>query len=271
MREVVWSRPTDMASRRTPPAAKRSTLFVNSVEKALGVLKVFDSTRPRLTLSQIAALAEMDLSTAQRFVHTLTELGYLDKDPETKNYSLSPQVFELSYRYQISHELLHRAAPYIQQLSIQLGETANLTVLHGSDIVYVYRVLGQHMLNVKTVLGARQPAYCTAPGLAMMAWLPRDEVDAILSASELVAHTPYTVADPKAIRQRLEKARAAGYAHTEEEYILGAISTAAAVRDSQGRILGAINVAVTKHRWKAEDEPRFADLVISTASAIMSR
>lgn len=260
-----------MATRHASPAGKRSTLFVNSVEKALGVLKVFDATRPRLTLSQIAALAEMDMSTAQRFVHTLTELGYLDKDPETKNYSLSPQVFDLSYRYQISHELIHRAAPYIQQLSIQLGETANLTVLHCTDIIYVYRVLGQHMLNVKTVLGGRQPAYCTAPGLAMMACMPLEEVDALLAASDLVAHTPYTVVDPKAIRQRLAKVRAAGYAHTEEEYLLGAISTAAAVRGPQGHIVGAINVAVTKHRWKSEDEPRFADLVISTASAIMSR
>src|SRR5947209_843532 len=57
---------------------------VNSVEKALGVLKVFDPTRPRLTPSQVASLAEKDLSTAQRFVHTLTELGYLDKDPSRK-------------------------------------------------------------------------------------------------------------------------------------------------------------------------------------------
>ena len=260
-----------MAIRPTPPTARRSTLFVNSVEKALGVLDLFDSSRPRLTLSQIAALADMDMSAAQRFAHTLTELGYLDKDPETKNYSLSPQVFDLSYRYQSSHEMIHRAAPYIQQLSLQSGETANLTVLHGNEIVYVYRILGQHMLNVKTVLGARQPAYCTAPGLAMMAWLPEQQVEAILSTSELVAHTPYTVVDPKAIRRRLVEVRASGHAHTEEEYLLGAISTSAAVRDSQGRVAGAVNLAAAKHRWKPADGARIADLVISTASAVQGR
>jgi IclR family pca regulon transcriptional regulator len=251
--------------------AARSTLFVNSVEKAMTVLKAFDASRPRLTLSQIAALADMDLSGAQRFTYTLVSLGYLSKDEETKTYSLSPQVFDLSYHYLSSNELVNRAAPYVQQLSMQLEETTNITVMHGCDIVYVFRVVGQHMLNVTTMVGARQPAYCTAPGLAMMSWMPEAEVDAILADSKLVKHTPYTVADPKAIRQRLAKVRAAGYAHTEEEYILGAISTAVAVRDVRGRVLGCVNAAVAKHRWNPSDEPRVANLLIATAAAISNR
>ncbi|MBE7416820.1 MAG: IclR family transcriptional regulator [Ideonella sp.] len=254
-----------------PQRRARSTLFVNSVEKGFAVLKAFGSARPRLTLSQIASEAEMDLSTAQRFTYTLTELGYLEKDEETKSYSLSPQVFELSYHYLNANELMQRAAPYLQQLSVQTGETTNITVLHGSDIVYVHRILSQHMLNVTTMVGARQPAFCTAPGLAMLAWLPEERVEAILAATELVKHTPYTITDPKAIRERLAKVRATGYAHTEGEYILGAISTSTAVRDSRGTIFGAINVAVAKHRWKPEDEPRIADLLITTAAAIANR
>ena len=250
----------------------RSTLFVNSVEKAMTVLKAFDASRPRLTLSQIASLADMDLSGAQRFTYTLVNLGYLNKDEETKTYSLSPQVFDLSYHYLSSNELVNRAAPYVQQLSIQTGETANVTVLHGSDIVFVYRIASPQVLISTLNVGARMPAYCAAPGLAMLAHLEEKEVDAILAATDLVKHTPHTVAQPRAIKQRLAEIRKAGYAHTEEEYFLGDISTAAAVLDSRGRVMGAVNVAVAKPRWNgAADERRIADLVISTASAISSR
>jgi IclR family transcriptional regulator, pca regulon regulatory protein len=253
-------------------AAARSTLFVNSVEKAMTVLKAFDASRPRLTLSQIATLADMDLSGAQRFTYTLLNLGYLDKDEETKTYSLSPQVFDLSYHYLSSNELVNRAAPYVQQLSMHTGETANVTVLHGSDIVFVYRIASPQVLISSLNVGARMPAYCAAPGLAMLAHLPEAEVDAILAASDLVKHTPHTVAQPRAIKQRLAEIRKAGYAHTEEEYFLGDISTAAAVLDARGRVMGAVNVAVAKPRWNgAADEQRIADLVISTASAISSR
>jgi DNA-binding IclR family transcriptional regulator len=267
------------AKRRAPaqkkpqrsPAPQRSTLFVNSVEKAVGVLKAFDASRPRLSLSQIASLADMDLSAAQRFTYTLTELGYLEKDEETKTYSLSPQVFELSYHYLSSNELVNRAAPYVQQLSLQTGETANITVLHRSDIVFVYRIASQHVLNANVMVGARMPAYCAAPGLAMLAYLPEHEVDAILAASELVQHTPHTIADPKGIKARLQAIRSAGYAHTEGEFFVGDISTAAAVRDSRGRVVGAVNLAVAKHRWNPADEPRIADLVISTAAAVSNR
>lgn len=249
----------------------RSSLFVNSVEKAMTVLKAFDASRPTLTLSQIAALAGMDLSSAQRFTYTLTELGYLDKDEESKTYSLSPQVFELTYHYLSSNELVNRAAPYVQQLSVQTGETANITVLHRSDVVFVYRIASQHVFNANIMVGARMPAFCSAPGLAMMAYLPQQESDAILAASDLVKHTPHTTTDPKAIRQRLEAIRHDGYSHTEEEFFLGDISTAAAVRDARGRVIAGVNVAIAKHRWNPADERKIADLVISAAAAISSR
>lgn len=66
--------------------------------------------------------------------------------------------------------------------------------------------------------------------------------------------------------------RAQGYAHTEDEYFVSDISTAAAITNARGRAVGAVNIAVARPRWQAErDERRFADLVISTASAISSR
>ena len=84
-----------------------------------------------------------------------------------------------------------------------------------------------------------------------------------------MAHTSHTVADPEKIRARLEKFRERGYSHTESEYYLGDISTAAAILDARGHPVAAVNVAVSRTRWHgAKDEKRIANLVIAAAEAI---
>ena len=142
-------------------------------------------------------------------------------------------------------------------------------MLDSNDIVFVLRIVSPHVLSPNVIVGTRVPAYCTAPGLAILAELPDDEVNAVLDQSKLIAHTPHTIIQPRAIKARLAAIHAVGYAHTENEYFLGDISTAAAILDANDRPMGAINVAVTKPRWNSErDERRISDLVITAAAAI---
>ncbi|WP_211463510.1 IclR family transcriptional regulator [Collimonas silvisoli] len=250
-------------------SAVDSPLYVNSVEKGMRVLMAFDGQQRQLSLSQIAALTGFDLSAAQRFTYTLTVLGYLDKDEESRKYELSPKLLDFAYHYLSSSELVTRATPYLQQLSQETEETINLTILEGTDVVFVQRIVSRHVLNPTVVTGTRIPAYCTAPGLALLSTMSDEEVDAILAASELRQHTPFTIVDPKKIKLRLVTFREQGYAHIKEEYFLGDVSTAAAVKDARGRGIGAVNVAVTKARWGADsDESRYASLVMSAARAI---
>jgi len=256
-------------AKRGRPQASESTLFVNSVEKAMRVLTVFNGKQPRLSLSQIASLSGLDLSATQRFTFTLTGLGYLVKDPFTKTYSLSPRMLDFSYYYLASNELVSRAFPYLSQLSQETEETTNITVLEGTDIIFTLRIVSQHVLNPQVITGSRLPAYCTAPGLAILAHLPPARVQGILDRSDLIAHTPHTVSDPAKILERLAGIRGKGYSHTEDEYYLGDISTAAAVLDAHGHPIGAVNVAVSRTRWRGgKDEKRIADLVIAAAAAI---
>jgi DNA-binding IclR family transcriptional regulator len=165
--------------------------------------------------------------------------------------------------------MLTRALPYLQQLGHETEEATNLTVIDGVDVIFVLRIVSRNVLQTNFVVGTRMPAYCTAPGLAMLASLPPAAADDILARSKLVRHTPYTVTNVRAIKRRLALIRERGYAHTAEEYVLGDISTAAAVTDAGGRAMAGVSVAVSKARWAAEsDERRYADLVISAAAAI---
>lgn len=249
-----------------------SSLYVQSVEKAMMVLTAFDGSKRQLSLSEIAALTGFDLSATQRFTFTLAALGYLFKDPESRKYELSPKLLDFTYHYLTSNELVSRATPYLQQLGSETEEATNLTVLDDTDIVFVLRIVSRNVFNAHVITGSRLPAYCTAPGLAILATLGDGEVEDILSRTNLIAYTPSTVHQPRKIKDRIAQIRKQGYAHTEDEYFVSDISTAAAITNSHGRAVGAVNIAVARPRWQAErDEKRFADLVISTASAISSR
>nr|WP_323024689.1 IclR family transcriptional regulator [Castellaniella sp.] len=262
--------PSRSAARgQTPVPGTESSLFVGSVEKAMRVLAAFDERHTHLSLSKIASLTGLDLSATQRFTHTLTTLGYLAKDPATKAYSPSVRLLDFAFRYAVSNEVIGRAAPYLRQLSQETEETTNITVLDGTDIVFALRIVSRHVLNSHVITGTRLPAYCTAPGLAILSQLPEPEARAILDDSELVAYTQNTVTRPERILERLRLFRQRGYAHTEDEYYMGDISTAAAIVDRQGRPVAAINVAVSRPRWQGADhERRIADLVIAAASAV---
>jgi IclR family pca regulon transcriptional regulator len=249
-----------------------SSLYVQSVEKAMMVLTAFDGSKRQLSLSEIAALTGFDLSATQRFTFTLAALGYLFKDPESRKYELSPKLLDFTYHYLTSNELVSRATPYLQQLGSETEEATNLTVLDDTDIVFVLRIVSRNVFNAHVITGSRLPAYCTAPGLAILATLGDGEIEDILSRTNLIAYTPSTVHQPRKIKDRIAQIRKQGYAHTEDEYFVSDISTAAAITNSHGRAVGAVNIAVARPRWQAErDEQRFADLVISTASAISSR
>lgn len=233
------------------------------------VLTAFNDKSTRLSLSQIADHTELDISATQRFTHTLTTLGYLVKDNFTKTYALSPRMLDFAYHYLASNEMIGRAAPYLRQLSQETEETTNVTVLDGTDIVFALRIVSRHVLNPHVITGSRLPAYCTAPGLAILAALPQQEALDILQRTNLIAHTHHTVNDIDKILARLDIIRVKGYAHTEGEYFLGDISTAAAIVGPHGRPVGAVNVAVSRTRWKGEkDEERIANLVILAARAI---
>jgi DNA-binding IclR family transcriptional regulator len=255
--------PADQAPR------KEDALMVNSVEKAFRVLSAFGRQHQTLNLSQVASETGMDVSAAQRFTHTLTKLGYLRKDAQTKRFELTAKTLDLGYHFVRSSRLLDRAMPYLMHLSKETEETVNLTVREGTEIIFVSRFLSRHVLNTDVIIGTRMPAYATAPGIAMLSRLPEDEAMAIIDASDRRAHTPSTTWQREALREKLRQSAAQGYATAFEEVYIGDASIAAVVVDHHGRPEAAVNIATSTSRYSHEEVvSRFSSLVIAAAHAI---
>ena len=243
--------------------------MVASVEKAFRVLTAFDDVHPTLSLTQLAVRTGLGRSAAQRFTHTLERLGFLRKDPATKRFELTVRTLDLAYHYARASALIERAMPYLQHLSRTTEETINLTVRDDTDIVFVSRFMSRHVLNTDVVVGTRMPAFCTAPGLAMLAALPSDDARDILARSRRQPFTSATVTAMDDLVATLATVAARGYATAFDQFYQGDLSTAAAILDRAGRPVAAINIAVSRARFTPEQaEATFSPLVVAAALSV---
>ena len=246
-----------------------SPLTVNSVIKAFRVLTAFSVSEPRLTLTQLVEKLDIDKSTAQRFTHTLLNMGYLDKDPVTKTLGMTVKVMDLAHIYLATSPLVSAALPYMVHLNAETGETVNLTVLDGPDVVFVSRIVGRNLLSTGVIIGTRLPAYVTATGLSMMSLLPPEQVQSILEQTDLRAYTPNTVYEPAKILTRLATIRSKGYTMSVNDYFSDDISIGAPILSGSGQLVGALGLTVTAQRFTPKEaETKFAKLVASVAKSV---
>ncbi|WP_339488655.1 IclR family transcriptional regulator [Pseudomonas rhizophila] len=246
-------------------------LFNQSLEKGLAVLRAFNASRRTMNLADIAQAAEINKSSAQRMIHTLEELGYVRKHPQTKRFQLTPKVMEIGYNYLAADTLVDVANPFLAELAQATGETTNLTEPDGLDMVYVARFVAPKFIPIHMPIGSRIPMYCTGSGRAFLSALPDDELTGALQASDRKRHTQYTLTEIDDIIEQIETTRRRGYAINKEELFLGDMSIAAPIIGSQGLPVAAVHVVVPSSRWTMEEaERKLAPAVIECARAIRS-
>jgi IclR family pca regulon transcriptional regulator len=256
-------------AKTAPNGDARSSLFVGSVEKAFQVLEAFRDTHRLMSMAEVARAARLDRSATQRLVHTMEQLGYIRRAPDSALYGLAPKVLTLSYNYLRSRELIERASPYLLDISRTLGETCNLQELDGHEIVFLARFPGKHLVNVDFAVGYRLPAVFTASGRAMLSKLEPAQRREIIRATPLHPVTQHTEVEPKLLLSRIDEAAARGYAIVMNQTLVGDISVAAAITDHQGRPVAAINIAVPTTRWTVEKaEEQLVPHVLLAATSI---
>jgi IclR family pca regulon transcriptional regulator len=243
--------------------------FVSTLARGMQVLEAFSRTSPQLSLTQIASKLDLDKSTAFRILYTLEQLGYLERDKRTRLYRLGLKSLQIGLTALNSLDLVQAAQPHLKDLFDKCGETTNMAVRDGREIVYVARHKTQQVLNVGLEAGSRLPVWCTSMGKAQLVDLSPDELHDLLGNDRFPPAGPNALPDLAALMVELDVVRARGYALNDEELEVGVRSVAAPVCDSGGRIVAAVNVSVPSVRVsRAELESRLAPMVVETASRI---
>lgn len=215
-----------------------------SLAKGFRILEVFDSTSPEMSLTQIAVKADLDPGTTHRLIKTLVMLGYLKQVPGAKRYYLGLKVLDLGFNSLARMDLRDSARPILRSLVGQVSEAASIGILEGGDIVYIERVQANlARLGVSVRVGSRIPAYCTALGHAILAYIPLDKRMEVLNLRERVKLTPRTPVTIPDIEERLQRVRELGYALSDQDTVNGLRVLASSILDADGHPFGAVSVA----------------------------
>ncbi len=249
---------------------ERSGDFIQSLERGLAVINSYSRDRPSQTLSEVAVITGLTRATARRVLLTLTDLGYVQQNG--RDFSLTPKVLDLGYSFLSSFHVVELAQPSMERLVDQVKESSSMSILDGSEIVYVARVPTTRIMTIALALGSRLPAYATSMGRVLLAGLPREKAEKYIAETIFEPLTRYTITDKDEFRSVLDGARADGFALVNQELEEGVRSIAAPITNGRGDVIAAMNVSchasrVSVTRMRSEYKPH----LLATAAEVSER
>jgi IclR family pca regulon transcriptional regulator len=221
----------------TRTAVDRKDL-IEGLGKGLRVIECFDDDHVRITPAEAAVLAGISRTAARRYLLSLVHFGYAAHDG--KRFWLLPRVLRLGQSFLDSARLPRLVQPFIQRVSMQSGETVNVSVLDGHEVVYIARSNSPRVVSIGYPPGARLPAHVITPGIVMLATYSDRALDAWVAEHEFGSFTPLTITDPAEFVHNVHAARALGYWVTEAQLDAGLRGIAVPLKDRKGECVGAI-------------------------------
>jgi IclR family transcriptional regulator, KDG regulon repressor len=259
----------DAASPNAPRASRQPTRL-SSVASAVALLKAFSENEVELGISALAKRLGVAKSTAHRLASTLVAEGLLEQDRDTGKYRLGIALFRLGALVRQRMDVSSEAKGFLYDLREATHESVHLAILDGVEIMYVYNLESTQAIRMRSDIGVRKPAYCTAEGQAILAFQPDDVIDTAIAAG-LAPRTPQTITDPGRLREAFAEIRKRGCAIEDEEGEIGMRAIAAPVRDDTGAVVAAVGVAGPVTRLSKRTIASFIPHVIEIAAAISGR
>lgn len=243
---------------------------LSSVSNAARAVKSFTSHHPTWGISELADHLDLSTSSTHRILATLADEGLLDQDPASGRYRLGLTVFDLAAAAPTERSLHEAALTSMFELRSRTGETVQLGVLDGREVVYVERLNSLHTLSVFREFGRRNAAHCSSVGKSLLAFSPKDQREAILDGWALPKVTEHTVTDMAEFERELKSIRRRGYSENRQESELGVVSIAAPILDAFDVPIAALSLVGPLERMDPH-RARYAEVVTFLAQAISNQ
>jgi len=253
-------------------ARKRDTSAASL--RAFAALDALAGVDGPLALAAIAERSALPKPTVHRLLAQLEAGDLVRREPQGRpaaagrRYVVGPKLAELAL--QVLTHSTHRGArrAILQGLVDELGETCNLTMLDGAQVVYLDRVETASPLRVNLQPGSRVPLHCTASGKLLLALLPPARRTRLLAHVRLERHTANTLADPRAFDDELKRVRRDKTGVDAEEFVAGLVCVAVPVLDREGQAIAAVAVQAPAVRLPLERALALAPRLRVAATAL---
>jgi DNA-binding IclR family transcriptional regulator len=197
------------------------TRSVPVLVRALAVLELLANSPNGLTLAEVGRKLHIPKSSAHCILLTFLRQDYVTRSERTRRYVLGQKVFSLASHALAGQQVREAAMPHLRQLMLATNLTVHMGVLEGSDAILVAKVDPPGVTSLATWLGRRMEVHCTGVGKALIAYLPKPELEQLVRSRSFPRHNENTIVSTKRLLQELENVRAAGYATDDEEDEVG--------------------------------------------------
>jgi IclR family pca regulon transcriptional regulator len=224
--------------------------FIQSLAKGLAVIEAFSERDPEMTLSEVARRTQLTPGSARRVLRTLQQLGYASADGG--RFRLMPRVLQLGFSYLSSLPFSSLAQPRLMELTTVVDGSCSISVLDGTDVVYVARATSKSLSRDYMSVGTRYPAHATSPGKLLLAALSDREVTERYKGKRMEAPTPRTISTLDRLLAELAEVRQRGWAMNDQETMMGHRSVAVPLHVGAGPLSAALGVGCDVARVSVE-------------------
>lgn len=254
------------------PPCEGDPRFMTSLARGLEVLCAFEG-HAALTVTQAAKITGLPRSSVARCLFTLERLGYIAGDGAA--YRLRPSLLPLARAFSYSDPLAKAGQPILDAVRNRLKESCSLAVFETRSayraVVYICRAETSRIISVPLLIGSTLPSYCTSVGRVLLAALPDQELAKFFGFAPFPERTGKTITSAAALQPEFCRIRQQGWAITDGELEPGLRSIAVPVRNADGQVVAALNLATqATHRsrdWLTET----ALLELQAAAAHLAR
>lgn len=226
---------------------------LSSVRNAARILKAFTVDHKLYGVTELARALGISTSTVHRLLTTLEAEHLIEKDQRSGKYRLGLAVYDLAAAVAPGFDLSEALLPPMTILRNRTGETVQVAVLDGRQVVYIERLDSPHTLRFFVEKqGRRNWAHCTSTGKVLLAFLPATDRKRLFDGWALEPITPRTVTDLEKLEVELSDVRDQGYAENHGESELGTLSIGAPIRDASGAVIAAMSLAGPMARMESE-------------------
>ncbi|MBE7635454.1 helix-turn-helix domain-containing protein [Sneathiella sp. P13V-1] len=257
-----------MASTDKQPANRSGQ--VQSLTRALSLMNAISQTPNGIKLTDLARKVGLAASTAHRLLTTLQEQRYVQYDRDTNFWQIGIQAFVTGNGFLSSRDLVSVARPIMRRMMEESGETINLAISEGDDVIYMAQVESREMMRVYSKPGNRVPLHCSGVGKAIMSVMSDKDINRIIHEKGLPRLTDRTLTDPDALIKELKNSRENAYAIDDEEHAIGLRCAASVIYDEYSEPMAAISISGPAARISNEKLAKLGQTVRTYAAEITS-
>lgn len=243
---------------------------MKSLTKIVNIIELLEKNG-EMRLQDISEELGMNKSTAHRFVSSLVNFNFIERNDDTKKYKLGLRFLNIASTVVEKLDIKEISKESAEELNEITKETIHIAMLLGNEVIYIDKKECPYPIRMYSSVGKSVPLYCTGIGKAILAFQPPKILDKLLDSIKFQKHTKNTILTKNRLAKELEETRERGYSIDDEEHEENTICIGAPIRDYSGKVIASISISAITYRMQLKELLSYKDLLLEKSEVISKR